>query len=140
MEHKAKEVKIGYIELSGKTIVSDPSHDRDVWRNATNIAVKPGKYAVFVTLSDEQTWGERVAYITAIHKDHMRSRNPVWKSYDADIDVDSGQCGIFDDTIYPQTAEACGSYDDESTFYGECCQLTLSEMQCGILKNRQPLP
>jgi hypothetical protein len=51
------------------------------------------------------------------------------------IGIDSGQCGIFDDTIYPADKKSRGKFDDKGSFYGECCQITLSKEKGGIMKN-----
>ena len=126
----------GYIELSGKVVVSDPCYDRGVWCMATDIAVKPGKYATYIAKKNEKRFGIRVAVVMAVHLDYVNSIKNEWEPYGVCVGVDSGQCGIFDDTVYPATKESGGEYDDENSFYGECCKLTLSDSQGGILKSR----
>jgi len=130
---KTKTEEFGYIELSGKVVISDPCYDRDVWCMKTDFPVKPGPYKAQVTYSDEGEFGVRVAAIALVHKEHEQMTLTGWKNIDADIGVDSGQCGIFDNSIYPQAKD----HPDNASFYDECCKLTLGKKQAGILKSRR---
>jgi hypothetical protein len=134
MKHSV--INPGYIELSGKVVASDPCYDRNVWCMATGITVKPGSYATYIIKKDEKKYGVRVAAILAVHADYVTSLKPDWEPYGCFLGVDSGQCGLFDDAVYPLTEDAGGKYDDEDSFYGECCKLTLGAGQGGILKTR----
>ena len=127
---------IGWIDLSGKVVISDPCYDRNKWYVVKDIAVKPGKYAICVTQIDMEEYGVVIAAIMAVHTDYFKSLKAEWNPYDCVIGVDSGQCGIFDDTIYPAYEKSGGEYDDENSFYGECCKLTLSDAKSGILRTR----
>ena len=126
-------IDVGYIDLSGKAVVSDPCYDRNVWCMLTGIDVKPGQYATYIVKKDEKKFGIRVAAIMAVHTDYVDSIKTDWEPYDGCVGVDSGQCGIFDDTLYPVDEKSGGEYDDEHSFYGECCKLTLGENQGGVL-------
>jgi hypothetical protein len=126
----------GIIELSGKAVVSDPCYGRDVWCMATGIDVKPGEYTTYIVKKSNKEFGDRVAVIMAVHRDYADSLKEKWETFD-NVGVDSGQCGIFDDTIYPALEEEGGRYDDESSFYGECCKLTLGDNQGGILRSNK---
>lgn len=128
-------INAGCIELSEKVIVSDPCYDRSVWCMATDVAVKPGKYVVYIAKKDEKEFGTRVAVIMAVHEDYIKEIKEDWETYDCCIGVDSGQCGIFDDDIYPKDEKSGGEYDDENSFYGECCKLTLGDSHFGLLRN-----
>jgi hypothetical protein len=99
-----------------------------------DIAIKPGKYATYITKKDKGEFGIRVASIMIVHADYARSLKENWEVHDRIIGVDSGQCGIFDDAVYPVDKKSQGEYDDENSFYGECCKLTLSKARGGILK------
>jgi hypothetical protein len=125
----------GFIELSGKVVVSDPVYDRSVWCMATDITVKPGTYLTYIVKKHDQKFGFKAAEIVAIHTDWVESEKEAWEPYDCCIGVDSGQCGIFDDSIYPANGISRGEFEDEDSFYGECCKLTLSDNQCGVLKS-----
>jgi len=141
METEVSVMKAGYIDLSGKVIVSDPCYDRNVLNNAHNIGVKPGKYAAYITYSSGFGFGVKVACIIAVHSEHIKllQTGMNLELCNANIGVDSGQCGIFDDTIYPLDDEFTGEYDDENSFYGECCKITLCDKRSGVLKSRKGL-
>jgi hypothetical protein len=121
----------GYITLSGKVIVSDPCYDRTVWCMISDLDVMPGKYAVSIAYSDEGEWGERVASMTLIHESHNPDINDKWEIMPGTVGVDSGQCGIFDNEIYPK----CKDNSDFNSFYDECCALTLGDDSGGVLAN-----
>ena len=123
--------ELGTIELFGKVVVSDPCYDRDVWCMVDDLAVKPGRYKTWSVLSDESSWGMRVAALVLIHEDFTEDDLKNWKSIECSIGVDSGQCGIFDDSIYPQKKEP----QKFESFYKECCDITLSDKSAGIMKN-----
>jgi hypothetical protein len=101
----------------------------------TDVAVKPGRYVIYIAMKNEKEFGMRVAVLVAVHEDYIASMNMDWEPYDGCVGVDSGQCGIFDDTVYPTDEKSGGEYDDENSFYGECCKLTLGDDQGGILKS-----
>lgn len=130
---KTTKVNAGYIELSGKVIVSDPCYDRSVCCMATGVAVKPGTYATYIIKKNEKDFGVRVAAIVALHIGYIKSMKKEWTPYDCDIGVDSGQCGIFDDAAYPADEKSGGEFGDETSFYDECCMLTLGKNQGGVL-------
>ena len=123
--------ELGPIELSGTVVVSDPCYDRDVWCMKPGVKVKPGKYRVFVSRQNEGRFGIRIACIMVVHEDYEAADIKKWDVCSGSIGVDSGQCGIFDDTIYPMMQD----HQDFEPFYGECCALTLSEESVGILSS-----
>lgn len=123
--------KLGMVELSGKVVVSDPCYDRDVWCMITNLSVKPGRYKVSVIRSDEKEWGVRIASIVMFHEDYVDAKLGKWKSIEGTVGVDSGQCGIYDDAVYPQAKD----HSDNEPFYDECCNITLGKKSAGILKS-----
>ncbi len=132
MEKRIKEVNPGNIYLAGKVIVSDPCYDRSAWCNAKDITVTPGWYYATI-LADEK----RVRCIIVVHCDFLRSMPADFKLESGTIWVGSGQCGIFDDAIYPSDKKSIGGYDDHDTFYGECSKITLGEKLGGILENQR---
>jgi len=130
---KANTVKnLGFIELSEKVVVSDPCYDRDTWCMVTDLAVKPGRYKASVISSDEGEWGVRISLLMLVHEDHIDSQLSKWEPVKGSVGVDSGQCGIFDDTIFPQAKD----HTDHEPFYDECCDITLKK-NVGILKNNK---
>ena len=123
----------GVITLSGKVVVSDPCYDRGAWCMKTDFPVKPGRYYAFAVYSDEGKMGIRVAALALYHEDYIRMPLFDWQRIDCTIGVDSGQCGIFDDSAYPQTKD----HPDHEPFYDECCKITLADSQAGILRSKQ---
>ena len=134
---KSKIEHAGSIELSGKVIASDPCYERKTWCMAEDISIKPGKYNAFIVKEDEKDFGIRVSSIIIVHSEYMISANSKWVPYPATIGVDSGQCGIFDDNIYPVDGSDQGEWNDNNSFYGECCALTLSDKHGGILRSQK---
>ena len=123
---------IGNIELSNSVIVSDPSYDRGTWCMIADLTIKPGKYKTWIVQSDEGEWGHRVAFLFLVHEGFALDQLS-WISESEQIGVDSGQCGIFDDSIYPQLNDK----NYEEAFYNECCSITLDELPAGALENNQ---
>jgi len=105
---------LGAVEFSGKVVVSDPCYDRGTWCAQTDFPVKPGRYQVHATFSDEGGFGLRVAALAFYHEDFMQQALWMeWQEACTNIGVDSGQCGVFDDTIYPQSKD----HPDNQPFY-----------------------
>jgi len=126
--------ELGTIDLSGTVVVSDPCYDREVWCMMPGVKVRPGRYRVFVARQNEGRFGIRIACLMAVHDDYEAAEINNWDDdCSGSIGVDSGQCGIFDDAIYPKLN------DDPAfeSFYGECCRLTLGEGSAGILENNK---
>jgi len=123
---------LGAVEFAGKVVVSDPGYDRNAQCIQTDVHVKPGRYQVFAAFSDEGEFGQRVAALTLYHEAYMQQALGMeWQEALTSIGVDSGQCGIFDDTIYPQSRE----HPDNRPFYEECCTITLTGDRTGILQS-----
>jgi hypothetical protein len=126
--------KLGYMDLSGSAIVSDPCYDRDVWCMEKDIPTLPGRYSVYTVISDEGEWGDRVASLIAVHEDYRDMdglyKKP-WETISDEIGVDSGQCGIFDDCAFPQSK----TDPNHEAFYEEACELTAGRDWAGILWN-----
>jgi hypothetical protein len=125
-------IKTGAINLSRRIIISDPYYERGIWCALSDFEVMPGKYETFII-----KYENRAAAVIAVHSNYIETLDFDWELYVGEIGVDSGQAGIFDDSIYPEKEEYKGKYDDEDSFYGECCKLTLSDTQGGILKNEK---
>jgi len=123
---------LGIVEFSGKVIVSDPCYDRETWCMQPDFPIKPGRYQVHATFSDEGRLGLRVAALAFYHEDFIQQALWMeWQSAITSICVDSGQCGIFDDSIYPQSK----NHPDNQPFYEECCGITLTGDRAGILQS-----
>lgn len=124
-------IDLGTLELSGKAVVSDPCYDRDVQLNISDISVQPGMYTAHASVYDEAENGIRIACLAAVHTDHRIDAQSKWKLISSSIRVGSGQCGIFDDTIYPQK----GAQEEWEAFYAECGNIITSVTPAGILHN-----
>jgi len=150
-------MKVGKINLkSGTVIVTDPCYNKGIWCSGSLDNVKKGEWNCFLKKSDESGWGIRNAEIKIIHND-IKSDNVVdndikverseklksiegseekyifWELTDIDVGVDSGQAGIFDNSIYPNSKDERGKYGDTTKFYGKCCQKTGGGNSCGII-------
>ena len=123
---------LGTVEFSGKVVISDPCYDRGSRCMKTNFPVRPGRYRVYAAYSDEGSLGLRVAALTVCHEAFKpQDLVDIWQEVDADIGVDSGQCGVFDDSIFPYAKDS----PDHRPFYDECCDLTSVDSQAGILQS-----
>lgn len=125
---KTKDMKTFEVK-SGKIVISDPCYTRDTWCQKVLDNVKNGIWNVETT----ESYDGRIASI------HTRLNHSSIKSYEYvnDLGVDSGQLGIFDDSIYPKGDKDSGEfeYDDKNCFYGKCCDKTLGDEQFGIVDN-----
>jgi hypothetical protein len=114
---------LGTFEVSGSKIrVSDPCYDRDVWCAGILENCAPGGWSASLLMSDEGTWGTRVKELIIRHQDWM-SENPTEKS-DVHAGVDSGQCGFWDDALYPDGERRY----DAGEWYHTVSQLTFDEV------------
>jgi len=104
------------IELSDKVIVSDPCYERGTWC-AGELNILPGTYTPISRYVDQGEWGVRVKSIEVQHVDWVDSIG--WEVTKLDVGVDSGQAGIFDNSIYPY-----GDNVGETDFYRIVCDLT----------------
>lgn len=122
---------VGNIELKEEVYITDPCYDTMTWCQKLLDNVFPGTYRCFVVVSDEGTWGHRVAELHAI-------KDEVWDNYQdledvpydlepiySSIGVDSGQCGIFDADYYEEH-QPDDDYDNHTSWYRKVCNLTLN--------------
>jgi len=122
---------LGEITLGKHIHISDPCYSRDVWCRAELKNVTPGIYRVYTVHNDDE---DRVHMLMLLNA----AKYGPWQFFvhwemAESVGVDSGQLGIFDDSIYPLEPEKGESFDDPKTFYGRCCQATLSENREGII-------
>jgi len=128
--------EVGTFEVtSGALRVTDPCYDLDTWCAGTIGNVVNGSWNAYVLISDEGTWGKRVAMTIAVHEsigdafpaviNHYGKRDlsAEWQLAPIDVGVDSGQAGIFDREMFP-------GKDDETKqeWYQQCCDITLSRV------------
>ena len=82
------------ITLGKEVMVSDPCYEVPTWCQIKVRNVLPGKYVADATRIDCEDWGNRIAYLTAIHEDYINEELK-WKEEPGEVGVDSGQAGIF---------------------------------------------
>lgn len=111
---------------SGKVCITDPCYTKKTWCSAWNIPVENGIWKAEV----EEKHG-RIEKLICELKDAIIN-NLAEELISSIIGVDSGQCGIFDQEKYPD--EGTGSFEDNETFYGKCCEITLRDSSWGVLK------
>ena len=102
---------------NGKLIVTDPCYKRGIRCQAIVDNVKNGTWTANISKHYE-----RVAELEARHAEAFSYSS--WERLDAEIGVDSGQAGIFNEALYP-AGDILGEYDDTTTFYGRACAATL---------------
>jgi hypothetical protein len=109
---------------SGLLRVSDPCYDKSIWCTGTIADVKNGTWEAYMKLDPS---GNRVSELLTFHKDTTAKliRNDRWDEQNIDIGVESGQCGIFDNSSYPDGD--VGVADESDSFYGKCRQATESD-------------
>ena len=85
---------VGTIELGTKVDITDPCYDKDTWCRMTTDC-EPGEYKGYVEMSDEGSWGMRVASISIF------KGNKKWGIEEMEcigtIGVDAGLAGFFND-------------------------------------------
>lgn len=123
--------KLGTFTTKTKKLrISDPCYDKNVWCCGTLNNCETGTWSSFIIYSDEGQWGVRVAENFAVFGDVTIDEaqkiydESNWKDSKITVGVDSVQCGIFDDSEYPDGDT--GDYGDNSSFYGKCCNATLN--------------
>lgn len=130
------------ITLGDTVVVSDPCYSIPTWCQHILKDVLPGKYNVMCDKMD-CSWGNRVSTLMVVHEHFNKEDKLSWRKVDADIGVDSGQCGIFDKKSYrSDDAAECITTPDSNFFlpydgtegdkwYEKMCKFTLSEHQWG---------
>lgn len=122
---------LGSFEVQGESMrVTDPCYDKQTWCTGM-LNVVPGTWHA-ATLLGDTTWHRRVKQLrvrlNGIAED-IFSDLAKFKEADFSAGVDSGQCGFFDETIYP-TDIAQFEYKGD-TFYSRCCAATGNEQLPG---------
>lgn len=121
---------------SGKLIVSDPCYAEDVWCCNAVEQVRCGTWSAEAEVRDEGEWGQRIAVLRA-KAAIQPAKLPEPDIAPFAVAVDSGQAGIFDaryyrnsDMIRPTTGVR---NDDPDAWYWFCCNVTLSQLQAGVI-------
>lgn len=117
------------IKLGNKVLVSDPCYELGTWCTGVIENVKEGNYITEVVYCEYfhpflyNRVAELEAILDGVDKDILN-----WEITEADIGVDSGQCGIYDYESVKDIIGA-GEWDEKDTFYGQACQCTDADEQ-----------
>jgi hypothetical protein len=108
---------------SGVLRITDPCYSKGTRCAGTVANCRQGNWIAEVDRRWCGAWGSRISRLTVTHE-----LGGVGADEEAgfDVGVDSGQAGVFDDRHYPHDP-------DDSSFYDDCCRLTLSRPECGAL-------
>lgn len=123
-------VPLGSFELTQPILrITDPCYDVATWCAHTTEAV-PGTYDAHVYQKYDSDWNlmHRPGLLAIFHESYTGPRDvEVFRTANVvcNAGVDSGQCGFFDDALYPRDKEAF-EYEDD-TYYGKCCAMTLDD-------------
>jgi hypothetical protein len=111
---------------TGVVHITDPCYTRDITHNNWNIPAKPGQWVTTIVKS-----GNRPARLMACHETYGYLLSCIedtpsfrWQLLPYGVGVDSGQFGIFSDSIYPISTESTGEYEEKDSFYMLCCDAT----------------
>jgi hypothetical protein len=118
--------ELGMFELGDKAVITDPCYNRpeDINRSNAVVDVEPGLWEAEIVISDEGTWGNRVAELKVLHAQY----GPKPWEFLATCGVDSGQLGVFDYAKYPIGVNGYGSdYYDPENWYHKACKETYDE-------------
>jgi len=107
----------GFRVSSGSLVIGDPCYDTNPTFRAQN-----GLWRAHVVKGDEGSWGTRVRKLI-IHHEDFNPADPRIVVEEDSFSVDSGQAGVFDGSVY-----------GGPTFYDGCCSATLTENQCGCVR------
>lgn len=111
---------------SGNLRITDPCYDKGTWCSGVLDDCKIGTWETFYKLDDT---GNKVSELLAFYSDisSRTLKSEKWLEQSIDVGVDSGQCGIFDDELYPNPG-------DKKSFYSKCCDFTSSDY-AGVVEN-----
>lgn len=86
---------IGIFNHHGNQVdITDPCYDKDVWCRTTQ-ELPEGEYDCWIELEDCGDWGKRVA-LSQIIKNGLDNSDIYTRTYVAEIGVDAGLAGFFD--------------------------------------------
>lgn len=119
--------ELGTFALEGRELrVTDPCYEKSTCCSGTTPAL-PGTWHA-QSVVGHTDWHMRVKALRIRHESvaaDVFGRLPEFVELDIHAGVDSGQCGFFDEGKYPVDAK---SFEyEEGTFYGDCCDKTLSK-------------
>ena len=111
------EMEFESITLGSKVVVSDPCYDRTTWCMGSIDNVLEGKYNTKIYF-----WKPEEPRVSELKVFHENEKETTWERQDFTVGVDSGQAGIFCDSVYPQGDP--GDWDGQGGWYDVCCNAT----------------
>lgn len=108
------------ITLGKEVMVSDPCYEVPTWCQIKVYDVLPGKYATDIKRIDHEDWGNRIAYLAAVHEDYVDT-DFKWRVHPGEVGVDSGQAGIFSMETYrdDNISDEIGLGDGDISFFNQ---------------------
>lgn len=121
------EQTLGHFRVtSGSLRVSDPCYTPDTTCAHTIKNARNGEWNAKIMISDEKSWGNRVARLVVWHPTaDIRECEYRARMISSNIGVDSGQAGFFDGDYYTKHHDS--DYNLEGGFYHACCNATLGD-------------
>lgn len=124
--------KIGTFEcLSGRLMISDPCYSRDTWCQGVLKDCEVGTWWAYVVRDDRE---RRISELHA-HKGGVPEwalnkgrwelagvENEFGALEELNVGVDSGQCGIYDDSAFPDDTGDYGGDDEPPSEYRKICE------------------
>lgn len=102
---------------SGHVVIGDPCYSTNQTVPALN-----GSWEAHVETCDAGSWGTRIRRVTVHHKDFDPAAD--MKTVRRQFGVDSGQAGVFCESVY----------ESDGIFYDSCCEETLTAKSCGFVR------
>ncbi|USG65016.1 tetratricopeptide repeat protein [Brevibacillus ruminantium] len=132
----ARSFPLGEFESnSGTLLVSDPCYERDIWCQGVVENAARGKWTAVVEKLDMGDWGDRCSALMVYHESLLEFGHITWEPCSFVIGVDSGQAGVFDESVYRNDESVIGptEFMPEDKWYSSCCDQTLGELGAGLI-------
>jgi hypothetical protein len=128
--YRTSEREIGSFRVGNSLIVTDPCYDYSEMNVLSPAA--PGTWTAKTVMSDEGSWGDRVAALIVAHENITYHDYEFMRCHGINVPVDSGQAGFFNAHLYPKDGST-GEYGELDTFYGRACEKTTEGSPAGVI-------
>lgn len=129
---ETKYTHVGQYEFTGPVDATDPCYGKDVWCRINDIPLVPDNYDCWVKMSDEGSWGQRVAELIITPAQVITEPERMWSNYTeleyaGEVGVDAGLAGIFQDKpdfADSEWSEFCDTVSKGNAWildWGVCC-------------------
>lgn len=128
---------VGKITLGKDVCVSDPCYDRKVWCMTQLHNVKTGRWNVWASVDELDSWGKRTYLLILKHENVTAEEESkfIWEDC-ATLGVDSGTMSVIDDTYYRRkngSAEAFEADDSAKEEFSDLC-LSIHNQYVGLFR------